>query len=333
MARSHFTLAALVVSAVPDFDPARVTPIASGIDADYESALVTDHAGRAVIVRLPTSRDTEQSLSHELRALEILTAGVRSRLGFELPTVCGRAPMGNTFGLVFDVLPGDPLHLGDLMAGTVVPEAIGRAIASIHELPANLVSDAGLSYVSATAAQQRARDTVERAVATNMLPAELETRWSRAVVDTRIWQFEPTVIHGSLGVANFLFGNDSVSAIQGWGALHVGDPALDMMWLTNAEETAGDEAFHAYQQVRLSSADPSVRRRAVLYSELEIAKWLLHGVREKNTEIVEDANSMMERLVATIEAEPVNSVGVGTEPIMTITDVERMLDVAPPARD
>ncbi|MCF8541058.1 MAG: phosphotransferase [Aurantimicrobium sp.] len=331
MARSQFTLAALVVSAVPDFDPARVTPVTSGIDADFESALVTDPTGRAVIVRLPTSRATEQALTHELRALEILTAGVRSRLGFELPNVCGRAPMGNTFGLVFDLLPGDVLQMGDIMAGTFVPAALGRAIASIHELPANLVSDAGLSYVSATAAQQRAREIVERAAATNMLPDALETRWSRAVVDSKIWQFDPTVIHGSLGVGNFLVGEDSVSAVQGWGTLHVGDPALDLMWLTNADESAGDEAFHAYQQVRLSSADPNVRRRAVLYSELEIAKWLLHGVRERNTEIVEDANDMMERLVATIGEEPVNTVGVGTEPIMTVNDVEHMLDVRPPA--
>lgn len=330
MARSQFTLAALVVSAVPDFDPARVTPLATGIDADFESALVTDPTGRAVIVRLPTSRATEQALTHELRALEILTAGVRSRLGFELPTVCGRAPMGNTFGLVFDLLPGDVLQMGDIMPGTVVPAALGRAIASIHELPANLVSDAGLSYVSATASQQRAREIVERAAGTNMLPDALETRWSRAVVDSKIWQFDPTVIHGSLGAANFLFGEDSVTAIQGWGTLHVGDPALDLMWLTNAEEASANEAFHAYQQVRLSSADPNVRRRAVLYSELEIAKWLLHGVRERNTDIVEDAHDMMERLVATIGEEPVNTVGVGTEPIMTVNDVEHMLDVTPP---
>jgi aminoglycoside phosphotransferase (APT) family kinase protein len=305
--------------------------VGTGIDADFESALVTDHTGRAVIVRLPTSRATEQSLTHELRALEILTAGVRSRLGFELPTVCGRAPVGNTFGLVFDLLPGDVMQMDDIMAGTVVPSAIGRAIASIHELPANLVSDAGLSYVSATASQQRARDVVERAAATTMLPDALETRWSRAVVDTKIWQFDPTVIHGSLGVGNFLFGEDSVSAVQGWGTLHVGDPALDLMWLTNIDDDAAGEAFHAYQQVRLSSADPNIRRRAVLYSELEIAKWLLHGVRERNTEIVEDATEMMERLVATIGEEPVNTVGVGTEPIMTVNDVEHMLDVTPPA--
>jgi hypothetical protein len=69
----------------------------------------------------------------------------------------------------------------------------------------------------------------------------------------------------------------------------------------------------------------------VLYSELESAKWLLHGVRERNTEIVEDANDMMERLVETIGEEPVNTVGVGTEPIMTVNDVEHMLHVTPPA--
>jgi hypothetical protein len=70
----------------------------------------------------------------------------------------------------------------------------------------------------------------------------------------------------------------------------------------------------------------------VLYSELEIAKWLLHGVRERNTEIVEDANDMMERLVATIGEERANAVGVETEPIMTVNDVEHMLGVTPPTK-
>jgi hypothetical protein len=70
----------------------------------------------------------------------------------------------------------------------------------------------------------------------------------------------------------------------------------------------------------------------VLYSELEIAKWLLHGVRERNTEIVEDANDMMERLVATIGEERGNAVGAETEPIMTVNDVEHMLGVTPPTK-
>jgi hypothetical protein len=40
----------------------------------------------------------------------------------------------------------------------------------------------------------------------------------------------------------------------------------------------------------------------------------------------------MERLVATIGEERGNAVGVETEPIMTVNDVEHMLGVTPPAK-
>lgn len=325
MARSHFTLAALVASAVPDFDPVMVTPLREGFEADYESALVADAAGRAVIVRLPTSRSVELSLANELRSLDVLTAGVRSRLGFEIPVVCGRAPVGNTFGLVFEQLPGSTVRLGDVLAGTVVPVAVGRAIASIHDVPTKVVSDAGLSFVSAAGAQQQSRDVVERAVATSMVPERLAQRWTRAVTSATMWQFEPTVIHGSLSPSNFLFGADSVSAVQGWGTLHVGDPARDLAWASNADPAAVDEIFEAYHDVRLSSADPHLRKRAFLYSELEIARWLLHGVTERSEDIVEDATDMMARLLETIGADPDNAVGTDTRPVMTVSEVQTML--------
>ena len=36
-------------------------------------------------------------------------------------------------------------------------------------------------------------------------------------------------------------------------------------------------------------ADRQVRQRAMLYSELELAKWLLHGTELRNRDIVDDA--------------------------------------------
>lgn len=340
MARSHFTLAALVASAVPDFDPVLVTPLREGFEADYESALVADAGGSTVIVRLPTSRASELALANELRSLDALTVGVRSRLSFEIPVVCGRAPVGNTFGLVFEQLPGNPLRLGDVLGGTVVPIAVGRAIASIHDLPTKVISDAGLSYVSAAGAQQQSRDVVDRARATNAVPERIAERWTRAVASPTMWQFEPTVIHGGLSADHFLFGTDSVAAIQGWGTLHVGDPARDLAWSSNAEGTAVDDIFAAYQDVRLSSADPHLRKRAFLYAELEIARWLLHGVTQRSAEIVDDATDMLARLLETISGDTENVVGTDTRPVLTVKEVEDMLDdtveinlVAPAERD
>lgn len=329
MARSHFTLAALATAAVADFDAVGARPFTSGLHGDFFAALVTDASSRQLIVRVPNSAEAEAQLSSEKYALETMTAGIRSRLPFDVPELVGRAAWNKTFGLVFEFLPGHPLSIAEIAAKPTLATSIGAALAAVHSLPTNFVADAGLPFFTALEIQRQTRDLVDRARGSKMLPALLATRWQEAVNDDTLWMFEPAVIHGSLGADSLLSGEDSVGGVLGWAALRVGDPAWDLHWLINAPVEAQDAAFSAYSTARASLADPKLRQRATLYSELELARWLLHGIEQKDTTIVEDAIDMLDRLVDAVRHEPVNSVGQETAPVLGVTEVVELLEETP----
>ena len=314
MARSHITLAALATAAVPGFDPVQAQAFSTGMHGDFFAAIVTDAAGRELIVRVPNSAEAEAQLGAEKYALETMTAGIRSRLSFDVPTLVGRAPLGKTFGLVFEFLHGDQLTLSDFTPETGLPTSIGTAIASIHSLPTHFVSDAGLPTFSAQDVQRQTRELVSRAQATALLPAALSARWQEAVDDSSLWMFDPTVIPGSLGADSGIAGTDSVA---------------DMHWIINAPIEAQNIAFGSYGDSRHSLVDPKLRQRATLYSELELAKWLLHGVEQKSPEIVDDAIDMLDRLVDSVHQENTNAIGTDTAPVLTVTEVVELLDETP----
>jgi aminoglycoside phosphotransferase (APT) family kinase protein len=329
MARSHFTLAALATAAVVDFDAVGARPFTTGLHGDFFAAVVTDAAGRQLIVRVPNSAQAEAQLSSEKYALETMTAGIRSRLPFDVPELVGRATWNKTFGLVFEFLPGHPLSIAEIAANTSLASSIGSGLAAVHSLPTNFVADAGLPFFTALEIQRQTRELVDRARDSKMLPAFLASRWNEAVSDDTLWMFEPTVIHGSLGADSLLSGEDSVGGVLGWAALRVGDPAWDLHWLINAPIDSQDAAFAAYGTARASLTDPKLRQRATLYSELELARWLLHGIEQKDTAIVEDAVDMLDRLVDAVRQEPVNSVGQETAPVLGVTEVVELLDETP----
>jgi aminoglycoside phosphotransferase (APT) family kinase protein len=280
-------------------------------------------------VRVPNSAEAEAQLNSELYALEHMSAGIRSRLAFNVPTVIGRAPIGKTFGLAFDYLEGSSISLAEFRQDTDIPVSVGRGIAAIHALPTSFVADAALPVFLASEVQRQTSELVAKARETHLLPSALATRWRDAVDDLSLWIFEPTVIHGSLNADSFLIGEDSLSAVLGWAALRVGDPAWDLHWLINVNTDAQDSAFGAYAAARRSAADPKLRQRATLYSELELARWLLHGVEQKSPEIVDDAIDMLDRLVDSVHSETSSPIGPRFEQALTVTQVVELLEDTP----
>jgi hypothetical protein len=154
-------------------------------------------------------------------------------------------------------------------------------------------------------------------------------RWNEAVTDDSLWQFEPTVIHGALSVDRFVIGEDSVSAVLGWGSLRVGDPAWDLHWLVSLDAASQNQAFESYTDVRQSAVDPKIHERAVLYSELELVRWLVHGLELSRQDIVDDAVAMLDRLTDTVRYEGENTVGQAQEPVLDLLEVETLLESTP----
>ncbi|MDO9397979.1 MAG: phosphotransferase [Herbiconiux sp.] len=330
MARSHFTLAALATSAVAGADIVATRPLTGTGAARFDSAVVTLRSGDEYVVRVPVTAEAESEQSRDLVALNALTPGVRTRLPFHLPAFVGQAPVGETRAIVYDAIQGRPATLGDIGGADSASDSIGRAIAAVHSLPTSVVSDAGLASHTSSQVAATAKKVADRAAATGKVPNELLTRWAIALEDSALWQFQPSVVNGALAPESFLLLGDQVTGIVGWHELRVGDPALDLFWLNSASSaSAADRVYDEYERALTRPADRQLRKRARLYAELEIARWLLHGHDARDAAIVADAEAMLGSLRATVENDLLNPLSTDTGQIMAVEDVEAMLDRTP----
>ena len=326
MARSHLTLAALATAAVPGLEVTGASPIGSGVHGDFESALVTATDGKHRIIRIPTSERAESEQSADLVALRALSVGIRSRLPFAVSTFAGQTPVSGTRAVVYDLVYGTKVQLGRLQAGEPLAASLGRAIAAIHALPSSFVADAGLPVYSAVEQLRSAITIMDRASQTGLVPAALLGRWEAATEDSALWQFAPTVINGSLTADSILTNGGDVTGVLGWHNLSVGDPARDLFWLLAAPaEGVFDSAIAAYQQAR-GSSDRQITRRARLYAELELARWLLHGTQERSQEIIDDAVAMLHGLADRVHNDLDQNLSHQTMPVLAVDEVEALLD-------
>lgn len=326
MARSHLTLAALATAAVPELNVANTMAIGSGAHGDFDAALVTGTDGNHWIIRVPNSDRAEAEQSADLVALRALSTGIRNRLPFGVSSFAGQVPVGGTRGVVYAFVHGRRIALEEIAPGEGVASSIGRAIAAIHSLPTSFVTDAGLPVLSPTELLRANLVIMDRTAATGLVPGALLGRWEGATEDSSLWQFAPTVVNGALAADSLLVEGTEVSGILGWQGLSVGDPARDLFWLLgSAREGVADTAIDAYQLAR-GSSDRQLARRARLYSELEIAKWLLHGSQERSTEIVDDAVAMLHNLADHVHNDLSSALSAAPQPAMAVEDVEAMLD-------
>ena len=330
MSRHHFTLAALATSAVPGLEVAVARPFTGGGDGDHDAALITAVDGRHAVVRIPATARTAHRILAEVRALDALTPGARSRLPFAVPTVLGTADTPTT--VVTEYVPGSRLRPAAVVPGGALASSIAGAVAALHALPTGLVADAGLPVQSATEAQRAVAQIVDRAAATASVPSPLLDRWEQALDDATLWQFTPTVLHGALRPETVLTAprgapDEAVSALLAWAELQVGDPARDLAWVLGLPvQGAAGAVFAGYHALRRGAADPSLRQRATLHAELELARWLLYGRDTGKREIVADAVGMLTALTRGVEDDTAGSLGADPLPVLTVGEVERMLD-------
>ena len=316
--RSPLTLAALATVAVPGldaYDVRRASHQGPGVDA----AVVLDSEGRRWVVRAPQDAGAGAALEAEVVLLTALEAHVDAgRLPFEVPRPAGFAhlPEGGR-AVVHRQLPGRPLQLELLGPGPGLAAALGRAIAALHELPHSTVEDAGLAVYEADAYRRRRQSEVDEAARTGLVPTALLRRWERALEDVGIWRFHPTVVHGDLSAEHVLCSAVAPVAVLGWSEAKVADPADDLAWLlVAAPQEAVDPILEAYTLRRTEMADRHLPSRALLAGELALARWLLHGVRTDDQEVVDDARSMLVELeehTARVDPPPMTGWSLGGE--------------------
>ena len=324
MARSHLTLAALATSAVAELDLVATAEFGSRVDNEFDSALLTGRDGRHWIIRVPRTQAAEAAQSADLVALRAISTGVRTRLPFAVSSFVGQTPVSGTRAVVYEFVYGTKVALSRV--DDALATSIGTSIAALHALPTSFVADAGLPVLGAIESLRSVVSIIDRAAATGLVPAPLLSRWEAATEDSKLWQFQPTVINNALAADSFLTAESAVTGILNWQELRIGDPARDLAWLL-ADPVVADPAIDAYVAAR-GGSDRQIKQRATLYSELEVAKWLLHGTEQRDTEIVDDAVSMLDGLVDDVQNDVMNPLGAQTMPTMAVDEVQAYLDRA-----
>ena len=327
MGRSPFTLAAAVTAALPGAEVTGARALTAGGDGRFDSAVASLSDGRELAIRVADDDEAATELAAEALALRALTAGARAMLPFRIPEYIGETRVSDGRALVTELLPGFQIEAAHVPAGRGAAESMGAAIAAVHAMPTSVVRGAGLPARSAEETRDEIGRVVDAAASTGRVPARLTVRWREAVADDDLWRFESTVTLGGVQATSFLFVDDAdlgpqVSGLVGWHALSVGDPAIDLAWLSAAPEAADDEQA-AYARASQRTPDAAIEVRARLLAELEFARWLVHGDSLRRADIVDDAAALLEALADGLHSDDltvISSRGEGVDSAMDALD-------------
>lgn len=317
MAKSPLILAALAKAAVPHVNFHEVKSLSADSNGDFDTALLTANSGEHYVVRLANTQVAGAEQDVELQALKALVATDRMRLPFKVTNLIGETKdeRGNR-ALVFEFIYGLPTDISSVPAGSALAASIAKAIVAIHNLDTAVVENAHLASFEPSEIVRSRIAELDRAAATGKVPAVLLSRWEAALEDVSIFRFKPCVIHGGLNADTLLTLDNEVSGVLGWSSLKISDPAEDFAWILGSGnfETA-ENIIELYRQHHYGF-DDALRVRAMLYSELEWARWLMHGIARKDETIIAEAQELLQELADDVSTGAVGSLSARkTEPI------------------
>ncbi|MEV7798421.1 phosphotransferase [Microbacterium foliorum] len=324
MGRSPFTLAAAVTAALPGAEVTGARALSADGDGRFDSAVATLADGRELAIRVADDDETSRELAAEALALRALTAGARAMLPFRAPEYIGETRLADAHALVTELLPGFQIEAAMVPAGRGAAESMGAAIAAVHALPTSVVRGAGLTTRSAQESRDELARLVDVAASTGRVPARLTVRWRDAIADDDLWRFESTVVLGGVQSTSFIFRDDpqlgpEVTGLIGWHSLAVGDPAIDLSWLSTAPDAAED--VHAsYARAADRGPDAALEVRARLLAELEFARWLVHGDSLHRPDIVDDAAALLEALAEGLHSDDLGVIASRNEGVESALD-------------
>lgn len=298
---SPLALAALASVAVPGLDPVRLARPQT-LTTTLRVAGVIDTKGRHWEILQARTDAAGASLDAETEVLRRLG---RQRddghLSFDVPRPAGSLRQEGSHIQVRSHIEGNPINLASLRPGPGLSASLGQALGELHDLPTTVVSEAGLPVYDAEEVRQRWLTLLDDAAATGKVPPSLLARWEEMLEDTALWRFRPTVVHGDLAEENIVTAGGGVVALRGLTSMHVGDPAEDLAWLyATAPVDCLDSIEGAYERSRREGVDAHARDRAELVSEMSLVRWLMHGVRSQDQDVIDDAVAMLTDLLAQV---------------------------------
>lgn len=275
--------------------------------ANFDVVAIVDSDGGRWVMRAPRHDAAGAALEGELALLEELAGAVDAgQLPFDVPRPQGFAPLPEGGrAMLYPELVGPPLRPDQLSPSSPLLRSMAKAIAAIHNLPHSIVAATDLPVYDAEGYRERRLAEVDEAARTGHLPQALLLRWEEALEDVALWRFAPTCVHGDLAADHVVVDGDRVVGIVDWSQAQVADPADDLAWLLAQLPTAGVQVvLRQYADARRSTVDDGLAARARLAGELAIARWLMHGVRMRSNELIEDAIGMLNELAQTLAQAP-----------------------------
>jgi aminoglycoside phosphotransferase (APT) family kinase protein len=304
MAKSPLILAALAKDAVRHLDFVQVKSLNAGADGAFDTALLTATTGEHYVVRIANTQSAGAEQEVELQALRALGAEGRAALPFKITTLLGETKDDKgARALIFDFVYGSPTDVGSIDGDSELARNIGLAIAAIHKLPLSVVENAHLPEFQPEDILRARTAELDRFAATGKVPSVLLSRWEAVLEDSTLFRFQPTVVHGSLNGDTVLEdAGREVAGVLAWSSLRISDPAEDLSWILGSENDPFADAVLAAYTANRPGVDASIRQRAIMYSEFERARWLMHGVNKGDQSIIDDAVEMLATLAGDVEA-------------------------------
>lgn len=302
MSRSPLTLAALATAAIPALAPVDARAVAGPVGTD--SAQIVDDAGRVWLITAPQNSAAGAGLDAEAALLERLQAKVGDKaLPFTVLEPAGWAPLPEGGrACLYQAPRGRVLNYGQLQPRGNLARALGEAIGKIHELSPKIADDLGLPNYDSEDYRTRCLVELDEAARTGHVPAGLLRRWERALENVALWKFSTVFTHGDLAAEQVLIHEGKVSTVLGWNQACVADPASDLAWLITAlPEDVTDTIIESYALTRSEEPDKHLQTRAILAGEFAVARWLLHGARTEDQEVIDDAVQMLRELDSDLE--------------------------------
>ncbi|MFG2998521.1 aminoglycoside phosphotransferase family protein [Streptomyces sp. NPDC048340] len=224
----------LIASQFPQWAALPVSAVAS---AGTDNAMY--RLGEDMAVRLPRVPGSARQVDKEQRWLPRLGP----HLPMAVPVPLGLGVPGAEFGLPWSVygwLDGANLYDEPLteLAGAAVE--LGGFVAALRKVDA---TGGPASYRGGPVATRDAdvREAIRALGADGTVDADLATGAWESVLRLPQWQGDPVWVHSDLLPGNILADRGRLSAVIDFGALGVGDPAVDVMaaWTLFTAETRG----------------------------------------------------------------------------------------------
>jgi aminoglycoside phosphotransferase (APT) family kinase protein len=128
--------------------------------------------------------------------------------------------------------------------------ALGEFFRALHDVDADAAVERGVPDPDRTRAEHLVLLGRLRSVVLPRLD-DHQARLGEALLDRlALTVEEPTLVHADVGPQHLLSEDGEITGVVDWGDLHVGDPAMDLAWLTNGSgaEDAVAEGYGADEQ-------------------------------------------------------------------------------------